>query len=138
MLVAAAEPAAREKEKYLQPLVSAENALLPLELLVCEKKAPDKNAAKSAQHAGGGAAGVARGRERGVPAQGEDHGAWQCRASWHGITSQDHGAWQCRASWHGITSQAHGASSAGIVAWQHTIISPGCWQCRRRGSSSYH
>ena len=121
MLVAAAEPAAREKEKYLQPLVSAENALLPLELLVCEKKAPDKNAAKSAQHAGGGAAGVARGRERGVPAQGEDHGAWQCRASWHGITSQD-----------------HGAGSAGIVAWQHTIISPGCWQCRRRGSSSYH
>ena len=33
---------AREGE-YLQPLVSAENALLPLELLACEKKAPDKN-----------------------------------------------------------------------------------------------
>ena len=29
--------------EYLQPLVSAENELLPLELLACEKKAPDKN-----------------------------------------------------------------------------------------------
>ena len=35
--------ARRRAVQYLQPLVSAENALLPLELLACEKKAPDKN-----------------------------------------------------------------------------------------------
>ena len=42
-------PARRCAVQYLQPLVSAENATLPLELLASEKKAPDKNAAKFAQ-----------------------------------------------------------------------------------------
>lgn len=38
-----------KKVQYLQPLVEAENATLPLELIASEKKSPDKNRSKYAQ-----------------------------------------------------------------------------------------
>ena len=46
--VTPAPPGARAVQ-YLQPLVEAENATLPLELIASEKKSPDKNKSKYAQ-----------------------------------------------------------------------------------------
>ena len=48
MHVTPAPPGARAVQ-YLQPLVEAENATLPLELIASEKKSPDKNKSKYAQ-----------------------------------------------------------------------------------------
>ena len=42
----------RSAVAYLQPLINAENATLPLELLVSEKKAADKNKARYEQLVG--------------------------------------------------------------------------------------